>query len=57
MVAPEAVDYSAIHEELHRTGNHRDTWTEQDDYETVYEREIEVNVPAGGEPTDLSSMI
>ena len=51
------MDYSAIHAELHRNGNHDHKWTEQEDYETVYEREIEVNVPAGGKPVELNSLI
>lgn len=57
MVPPEPRDYSAEHAELHRGGNHEHKWTEQEDYETVYEREIEVNVPAGGKSIDLTRMI
>jgi len=57
MVPPEPMDYSAEHAELHRGGNHEHKWTAQEDYETVYEREIEVNVPAGGKSIDLTRMI
>jgi len=51
------MDYSAVHDELHRGGNHEHKWTEQEEYDVVYEREIEVSVPAGGKPIELNSLI
>lgn len=55
---PQPVDYSAEHAELHEGANYVHIPEENDpDSDVVYSKEIEVDVPAGGQPVDLSRMI